>query len=54
MDNITFIIHHRLDSNIINQVPGTSGLYRCEVSAEGTFETDSREINITILGMPCQ
>lgn len=31
-------------------VPGTSGIYRCEVSAEETFETDYREMNITIAG----
>ncbi len=31
-------------------VPGTSGVYRCEVSAEETFETDYREMNITIEG----
>ncbi|XP_059353124.1 uncharacterized protein LOC130695933 isoform X1 [Daphnia carinata] len=33
-------------------VPGTSGIYRCEVSAEETFETDYREMNITIEDAP--
>ncbi|XP_046443295.1 uncharacterized protein LOC124193487 [Daphnia pulex] len=33
-------------------VPGTSGVYRCEVSAEETFETDYREMNITIEDAP--
>jgi len=28
----------------------TGGVYRCEVSVEGTFETDYREINLTVLG----
>ncbi len=33
---------------INDTVPETSGTYRCEVSAEETFETDFREMNITI------
>ena len=32
-------------------VPATSGVYRCEVSAEETFETHYRELNVTILGI---
>ena len=32
-------------------VPATSGTYRCEVSAEGTFETDYGEINVTVIGI---
>lgn len=35
---------------INDTVPETSGTYRCEVSAEETFETDFREMNITISG----
>ena len=31
-------------------VAATSGVYRCEVSAEETFETHYRELNITVLG----
>lgn len=31
-------------------VAATSAVYRCEVSADVTFETDYREINITVLG----
>jgi len=37
---------------IRSAVPATSGNYRCEVSAEDTFETDYREINITVLDTP--
>ena len=31
-------------------IAATSAVYRCEVSADVTFETDYREINISVLG----
>lgn len=57
--NVTFLVVRHIQADdfepgrvILRGVTAEAeGSYKCEVSAEGTFHTDSAEANLTVIGM---